>query len=91
MDGSCQINIVNYNNALCTPKASNLHCTNRAALGAVYITPVLNQRVMFLKCSVESLAVCMPHVDKQDLSPIAERQRLRCAWAFKSERQFCHW
>ena len=53
---------------------------------------VLNQRVVYLERRVKSLAVCMPHMDKQlakfytkNLTFDAERQRLRCAWALKHE------
>ena len=51
----------------------------------------LIQRVRFSECRFESLAVCMPHMDKQcgnfnamDLSLNTRRQRLRCAWALTS-------
>ena len=49
---------------------------------------VLNRRVVYLERRVESLAVCMPHMDNKcanfyakDLTLNAERQRLLCAWA----------
>ena len=49
---------------------------------------VLNRRVLYLERRVESLAVCMPHMDNKcanfyakDLTLNAERQRLLCAWA----------
>ena len=45
---------------------------------------------MYLERRVESLAVCMPHMDEKctnfyakGLTLNAERQRLRCAWAFR--------
>ena len=48
----------------------------------------LNRRVVYLERRVESLAVCMPHMDNKcanfyskDLTLNAERQRLLCAWA----------
>ena len=49
---------------------------------------VLNRRVVYLERRIESLAVCMPHMDNKyadfyakDLTLNAERQRLLCAWA----------
>ena len=48
----------------------------------------LNRRDVYLERRVESLAVCMPHMDNKcanfyakDLTLNAERQRLLCAWA----------
>ena len=49
---------------------------------------VVNRRVVYLERRIESLAVCMPHMDNKcadfnakDLTLNAERQRILCAWA----------
>ena len=75
-----------------------LRRANLNALGvhrAIY-HHVLKQRIVFPERRVESLAVCMPHMDKQcsnynakQLSLNAERRRLRCAGAFKRRRRYC--
>ena len=54
----------------------------------ILLLRLLNERVVLPEHHVESLAVCMPHMDKQcfnskanHLSLDAERQRVQCAWA----------
>ena len=70
---------------ICTPKASHLRHANRDAPGSKPARHVPERRV-------GSLALCLPHIDKQcanfyakDLPLNAERQRIRCAWALRKD------
>ena len=67
----------------------NAHiCAAQITTHSVCKEQVLNQRVVFIECRVESLVVYMPHIDKEcsnfydkDMSLDAERHRVWCAWA----------
>ena len=76
---------------LCTPKPSLAPPKSRRARceKSSILAHILNHRAVFPERRVVSLAVCVPHMDKQfsnfyanDLSLDAERHRVRCTWAF---------
>ena len=83
------VRLVSVNGGLCsmhTERVSN-DLRHMKSSQLQNLAQVLSQRVMYIESSIKSLAVCMPHMDKQCpyfyskiLSLDASRQNIQCAW-----------